>query len=40
MWVDLMETEMDLSQAVDWDALPVGESENVMVYEWVVWMAL
>ena len=40
MWVDLMETEMDLSQAVNWDALPVVESEYVMVYERVVWKAL
>lgn len=32
LWVALMETEMDLSLAVNWDELPVVESEHVTVY--------
>lgn len=40
LWVALMETEMDLNLAVDWDALLVVESERLMVYERVARMAL
>ena len=39
-WVDLMDTEMDSSLAVNLDVLSVVESEHVMVYERAVLMAL